>query len=435
MSLPFLKKDDAHEFKPVLTEIEEDPGSPLGAFTFWLVIIVFAFFLLWTIFGQVDVVVSARGKVIPVGEVKLVQPLSGGIVSQILVKEGDKVRKGQPLVIIDPSTTQPQLASSEKTLSHIQMEQARLKASASGTHFSAGSSIEANTQTRLYHNSLEALKRQLNGKEKELENLNAQLREKNIEQAHTQEMLTIAIEKETRLQQVRDIIAKDDYEKTKTEVLTNQNKLKTLEQETAQLNFQKEKTIEEMAYLRHNFKSTTLQDLSEKEKQATQLEAQIQEVSFKNARQTLVSPVDGYVHELFVHTVGGVVTSAQKLVSIVPVGTPLQIQSIVENRDIGFIKNDMPVEIKVDTFDFQKYGTLKGSVAHVDHDSIDDPKQGPVYTIHVTPLEQRLLIDGKWQALTSGLSVTSEIKTGKRHIIEFFIYPLIKHLDEGLSVR
>jgi hemolysin D len=190
-----------------------------------------------------------------------------------------------------------------------------------------------------------------------------------------------------------------------------------------------------MAYLQQNFKATTLNDLSEREKQATQLKASLEEATFKNARQTLVAPVAGYVHELFVHTVGGVVTPAEKIMSIVPVDMPLVIQSTVMNRDIGFVKTGMPVAIKVDTFDFQKYGTLNGVVTQVDKDSRDDQKLGPVYTIYVTPKQHNLLVDGKWQTLSSGLSVTSEIKTGKRRIIEFFIYPLIKHLNEGMSVR
>jgi hemolysin D len=247
--------------------------------------------------------------------------------------------------------------------------------------------------------------------------------------------LAISREKEQRLRDVQDIIAKDDYEKVQNDILTDENKLKELNHELEQLAFQKQQTREEMGYIQQNFKSTTLNDLSEKQKQATQLEASLQESTFKNARQTLTAPVDGYVHELFVHTVGGVVTPAEKIVSIVPVNTPLLIQSTVMNKDIGFVKAGMPVAIKVDTFDFQKYGTLNGVVTQVDKDSRVDQKLGPVYTIYVTPKQHALKVDGKWQNLSSGLSVTSEIKTGKRHIIEFFIYPLIKHLDEGMSVR
>jgi hemolysin D len=251
----------------------------------------------------------------------------------------------------------------------------------------------------------------------------------------TEETLVINQQKEARLNPVKDIIARDDYDKVENDILTGENKLKSLSHELEQLRFQQQQTREEMAYLQENFESTSLNELSDKEKQITQLKANIQESSFKNARQTLVAPVDGTVHELFVHTVGGVVTSAQKIVSIVPLNAPLNIEAVVLNKDIGFVKAGMPVAIKVDTFDFQKYGTLQGKVLRIDPDSKDDPKLGPVYTVQVTPQQRQLLVDGHWRAITAGLSVNTEVKTGKRRLIEFFIYPLIKHLDEGMSVR
>lgn len=432
MPLTLLKpKDDSHQFRPMLAEIEEDPGSPLGPMTFWLVVTVFSFFLLWSIFGQVDVVVSARGKVVPTGQVKLIQPLSGGVVREILVKEGDLVHKDQPLVIIDPSTTAPQLTSAQQTLSHVQAEQARLQAATGNGNFAA----DSGTQGRLYAASLASLEKQLQAKEKALAGLEQQIKAKLVEAQMTRETLAINLEKEARLRQVKDIIAQDDYDKVQSDIITGKNKLKELTHELEQLRFQQQQTQEEMAYLKEDFESKSLNELSDKEKQITQLKATIQESSFKNARQTLVAPVDGHVHELFVHTVGGVVTSAQKIVSIVPLNAPLTIEAVVTNKDIGFVKVGMPVAIKVETFDFQKYGTLKGQVSRIDPDSKDDPKQGAIYKIQITPQQQQLWVDGHWRQLTAGLSVTGEVKTGKRRIIEFFIYPLIKHLDEGMSVR
>jgi len=425
-------KDDSYQFQPLLAEIEDDPGSPLGALTFWVVVAVFSFFVLWAIFGQVDVVVSAHGKVVPTGQVKLIQPLSGGVVGEILVKEGDRVRKGQTLVVIDPSTTAPQLASAEKTLSHVQAEQARLEAASGQGGYHGGNT---GTQARLYNASVAALEKQLQAKEKAFSGLEQQLQAKQMEVKTTEETLLINRQKEARLSPVKDIIARDDYDKVTNDILTGENKLQSLSHELEQLRFQQQQTREEMAYLKENFESTSLNELSDKEKQITQLKATIQESSFKNAKQLLVAPVDGTVHELFVHTVGGVVTSAQKIISIVPLNAPLTIEAVVLNKDIGFVKVGMPVAIKVDTFDFQKYGTLQGKVIRLDPDSKDDPKQGPVYKIQISPEQNQILVDGHWRPLTAGLSVNGEVKTGKRRIIEFFIYPLIKHLDEGMSVR
>lgn len=101
-----------------------------------------------------------------------------------------------------------------------------------------------------------------------------------------------------------------------------------------------------MAYLEQNFTSSTLSELSEKQKQSTQLRANLTEAAFRNVRQKLVAPVDGYIHELFIHTVGGIVTPAEKVLSIVPADTPLFIQATVLNKDIGFVKKACPCPLK-----------------------------------------------------------------------------------------
>jgi hemolysin D len=429
---PRSTQDDAHAFKPMLVEIEEEPASPLGHLIFWLVLAVFGFFVVWSIFGQVDVVVSARGKVVPVGEIKTIQPLNGGVISQILVKPGDYVKKGQALVVIDPSTTAPSLQANQRTLAHVQQEEARLQATS--VHHAFDTKADA-TQRRLYAAAMQSLTRQVASKQQQLETLAAQIRAKQVEVKQNQDLLTFHQEKLNRLAAVSDIVTRDDIQKAENDVLTDQNKLKELAFGLEQLHFQQEQTREEMGYIQENFKSGALNDLSEKEKQVNQLEANIEEADFKNARQTLNSPVDGYVNEMAVHTVGGVVTSAQKLMTVVPVDTPLQVEATVENKDIGFIQLGMPVNLKIDTYDFQKYGTLPGKVTHIDRDSKEDPRQGPVYTIAVTPLKQELKVNGRWQRISSGLSLSAEVKTGKRRIIEFFLYPMIKHLDEGMSVR
>ena len=115
---------------PIIAEIEEEPVNPLGRTMFWTLITLIILTGLWLFFGKADVVVSARGKVIPDGETKIIQPLETGVIKKILVKEGDFVRKGQTLMEIDPSTTQPQLESLKANLEYTNIERNRLKAAA-----------------------------------------------------------------------------------------------------------------------------------------------------------------------------------------------------------------------------------------------------------------------------------------------------------------
>ncbi len=202
-----------------------------------------------------------------------------------------------------------------------------------------------------------------------------------------------------------------------------------------QLAQQKNQVLHEIAYINESFRTTTLKEYSDKHKTATEIGAEIDKTSFRNQKQRILSPVDGYISNLYFHTIGGVVTPAQKLMTIVPFNTPLVLKVSVLNKDIGFVRNRMPVSIKIDTFDFQKYGILNGTIRNISHHSTDDEKLGPVYEVFINPIETTFLVEGRRVPVASGMSLTAEIKVGKRRIIEFFVYPLIKYLDEGIKVR
>ena len=121
--------------------------------------------------------------------------------------------------------------------------------------------------------------------------------------------------------------------------------------------------------------------------------------------------------------------------TVVPKDSKLKIKAKVMNQDIGFVEENMDVSVKIDTFNFQKYGIIKGRVLVVGANSVKDEKLGEVFDVFIEPLNTVLMVEGKEQTIKTGMSVTSEINIGKRRIIEFFIYPLIKYLDESIKVR
>jgi len=248
-------------------------------------------------------------------------------------------------------------------------------------------------------------------------------------------LLEIAKDREKRLREVADIISKSEYEKAVNDVLTYGNNIEQLTHKLEELAQQKSRILHEIAYITESFRTTTLKEYSDKHKAATEINAEIDKTNFRNEKQKILSPVDGYVSNLYFHTIGGVVTPAQKLMTVVPFDTPLVVRATVLNKDIGFVKDGMPVSIKIDAFDFQKYGIVNGTMRSISKHSTDDEKLGPVYEVFITPLETTLFVEGKRVPITSGMSLTAEIKVGKRRIIEFFIYPLIKYLDEGIKVR
>jgi hemolysin D len=169
----------------------------------------------------------------------------------------------------------------------------------------------------------------------------------------------------------------------------------------------------------------------------------------------LTAPVDGTVQQLTVHTIGGVVQAAQPLMVIVPAQHQVEIEAFVENKDIGFIHEGQAAEVKVETFDYTKYGTVKGKVSHVSRDAIDpsntaaidalqnkdkqkkdqEKPKGAVYSVKILLDRKSMNIDGREVLLTPGMSASIEVKTGSRRIIEYFLSPLIQHSRESLNER
>lgn len=149
----------------------------------------------------------------------------------------------------------------------------------------------------------------------------------------------------------------------------------------------------------------------------------------------LTSPVDGTVQQLVVHTVGGVVTPAQPVMVIVPRDNPLEVEAFLENKDIGFVKPNQDAEVKIETFQYAKYGTLHAKVMSVSHDAINDEKRGLIYPMRVKMDKANINVDGTSVSSSPGMAVSVEIKTGKRRVIEYFLSPLMQHTSESLRER
>ena len=174
--------------------------------------------------------------------------------------------------------------------------------------------------------------------------------------------------------------------------------------------------------------------LVQKDKEILVAESQFDKASTLSNMNTIVAPVDGQINGLGTNAVGSVVSASNPIMTIVPNDTPLIIEAIVANQDIGFVYEGQAVDIKVDTFPFQKYGTIDGIISFVSPDAYQDEKLGSVYKIRVTPKHKGLKINDKLMNLSSGMTTTVEVKTGKRRIIEFFI-PAIDYVKDSFELR
>lgn len=432
------KNNDVHEFQPLLVEIEDRPLNPLGRSILWLILGIITFGSLWLFIAKIDVVVSARGKIIPSGEIKILQPIETGVIREIFVKEGDKIHKGQILMQIDPSVTETSLDSKVKDLSVINTQIKRLKALVEDKDFKQTKNMDKLIyleQHNLYTHQKNTLGQNLIKFKMKIEQSQAQCNSAASDIVRIKGLLNNDKARLERMKHVLDIIARNDYEEVQKSVnnLTEQiimSQHKEIESQKHMLEIKQEVKV-----YKDQMCSEWFKELDQKQKEARALESQITAITFQNQKQQIIAPLDGYVGKLLVHTEGGVVTPAEKLISIIPMNAPLIIKATVLNKDIGFIKIGMASAIKIDTFSFQKYGSLEGRVEIIGRDAIDDEKLGPVYEIKIIPKETTLRVEGEDKPIEPGMSVTAEIKVGKRRIIEFFIYPLIKYMDEGMSVR
>lgn len=439
----YFKTDNLeYEFLPPAIEIEKTPPSPLRRALIWVILILTISVFIWSYFGKVDEVAVARGKVIPDGRVKVIQPMETGVIKAILVHEGQTVKEGQLLIELDPTIKQADAESSAKALSLHQADKERLIAELQGDrHEAIGNRRKAKGISGFQMELKEARESEYKAKEDTLKLVVAQ-KENAL---HASEAILNKLEKTSAILIEQEAAYRKLYDKgfiSRAELLEKQKEFHTTVNEfEAQKKIVKQAmdSIEEakknLETLKKEREKALLTDIVEKEKNITAVEGEVIKAKKRYELEKLCSPVSGTVHGLASYTIGGVVTPAQPLVTIIPDGTPLVVEAMALNKDIGFLKEGQKAEVKLDTFPFQKYGTIKGKVVSISPDAFEDEKMGPVYRIKVTLERLYINADGRNIPVSPGMAVSVEVKTGKRRIIEFFLSPIVKYADESLTLR
>jgi hemolysin D len=173
----------------------------------------------------------------------------------------------------------------------------------------------------------------------------------------------------------------------------------------------------------------------EGQQKAESLRQELLKASARNKLMQIVAPIDGTVQQLAINTVGGVVTPAQVLMLLVPNDQAMEIDARLENKDIGFVSAGQSVEVKVETFPYSRYGTLRGRVLHLSRDAINDDKVGLTYLAKIQLEKSSVAVTGREVPLQAGMAVTAEINTGRRRVIEYLMSPLLEHVHESMRER
>ena len=176
-------------------------------------------------------------------------------------------------------------------------------------------------------------------------------------------------------------------------------------------------------------------DLAEAENQVAIQTQNLRKAEQRLQLQQLISPVDGVVQQLAVHTLGGVVQPAQALMIVVPGSGELLVEAMVQNKDIGFVHAGQPVEVKLEAFPFTKHGVVHGVLEDISTDAVQDEKRGLIYPARVKLLAQTIGIGGRDVPLGAGMQVSAEIKTGERRLIDYVLSPIVKYREESFRER
>jgi len=458
------------EFLPAALEIMETPASPAGRAIAATIILFLVVAVGWSIIGHIDIVAVAAGKVVPTGRTKTVQPLETGIVTAILVKDGDRVTAGQVVMRLDQTVAAAERNHVGHDLLVSKLDVARLAALRAG--LDAGADPDASfappweappaqivrtratmiEQAAAQENKVAAFDQQIAQKVAEAEEIVATIAKLEAslpflaEEADVRRK-ALAIEFGNRIAHLDAQIR-----------LVDQRSELTVQQRKAAENSAARKALErQRAQAASEYANKILSDLADAEQKVAGFTEDAIRGDQKLEQQTLRAPVDGTVQQLAVHSVGGVVTPAQQVMMIVPMDSHLEVEAMIPNRDIGFVTPGQEAQVKIDTFNFTRYGLLHGKVLSVSHDAIvrDKPqdKSNPtksqtaltdtsepqgqefVYAAQIALDQTQLEVEGRMVDLSPGMAVTVEIKTGSRRVIEYLMSPLLRYKQESLRER
>lgn len=399
--------------------------------------------IVYACLNTVDIVVTAQGRVIPTGRSKVIQPVDAGLVRSIAVRDGQKVKSGEILVELDPTTTSADRDRLQREVWEAEADVARHSALmagqnqmtvADGTPKEVALNQQAMLVSRLaeHRARLATLRADVERRRADRDAINASL-----------DQLGLSLPLVRRKSETREELALLGHI-SDAGVIDSRLELINVEKELA---VQRNRQRESQAALRTallqaeqadaEFLARTSADLMEATKRREAARQELIKANQRRDLQVLRSPINGLVQQLTVTTVGGVVTQAQALMTIVPESSVLEVDAQVLNADAGHVKAGQRVINKVETFDFTRYGYLEGEVLWVGTDAVIDPHLGPVYPVRIRLADTITpnAYNGMRGRIAAGMNITSEIRVGQRRLIDFFLSPLLRYQQEALRER
>ncbi len=410
----------AHEadFLPAALSLREKPVSPAGRFTAKALIALVVALISWSVIGKMDIVVNASGKIIPGGHTKTIACVDVASVRAIHVQEGQQVEAGQMLIELDTSMSDAERdkATGERSMSALEVAVARalIKAIDSGgpprLERLPGIPADRWNTARLNLDARYAdYLAKLNRIDGDIERFSQALRLAARQAEDYRELLK-------------------DHDVSHHAWLEKEQARVEIEGRLADARNQRSALVAETRRAAHDHWIEGSKTAASAHQEAIRAEAH-------SRLLRLTAPISGTVQQLNVHTIGGVVPAATPLMRIVPRESRVEVEALMENKDVGFVKEGQSAAVKIDAFEYTKYGVINGKVTHVSRDAIADEKRGLIYSTKILLDRSAIHVDGRETPLSAGMSVNVEIKTGDRRVIEYVLSPLLRHKRESLNER
>lgn len=466
MDSGILKKNEELQFLPAAIEVQDTPPSPAGRSIVWGIAIFFVCALVWATYGKLDIVAVAQGKVIPIGHSKTIQPLETGSIKEIYVSDGQVVKKGELLIRLDDETVVADLRRIEYERINTFFEKQRLQSFVGWLEKEKSSKVLTLTAAPpasaypslveiyvpisqgmilsikkrhqlLLDSQVQEYKDRMRMLRKEMDRLVAEQRSAEREADKLKAILPIVDSRASNYLELskKKMLARDEFLRTEQQRLEYFHDLEAQAHRVDELGQAVEEVKARKSHVESEYLNRSMDSLQDAERRFSGVNEEYVKLLTQLRRLRLVSPIDGVIEQLSVHTQGGVVTPAQELMKIVPLDQVLEVEAFVENKDVGFVEEGQAVVVKVDAFPFTKYGLIDGVINNLSDDAVADETKGFVYKIKVAMKKSDFWVNGKVVPITPGMTVSVEAKTGKRRVIEYFLAPLLRKTSESIRER
>ena len=423
----------------ILKKYEANPSGLILRVIGWGLVV----FVLWASFFHINETVKGTGQVVPSKRLQVIDNLEGGILTDILVKEGDEVKRGQVIVKLDSTQTVAKLKEYNEDEARLQLTIQRVKAQADNKPFVPSDDLVkklpdlAKQEVDLYNAALAKFKDDTVIAEKELEAAKSALKEAQEKEKFLKEQLPLSEEQATITQKLTEkgLYSKLRYIEAKKALLELKSQMSGLKEQLPKFKAAIEQSEQKIKKVKSDYDTQTQRELKDTEFKLAENQSNKAIMIDRMERQDIKAPIDGIVKEILVKTQGGVIQAGQDIMTIVPQDDELLIEAKIAPDDVGFVHKDMPVRIKVTTFDFTIYGQLDGVVENVSADALMDKQERPYFRVDIRAKKNYLEHYGKKLHINAGMQVNVDIETGRRTVMAFILKPILKTFDRSFTER